>query len=263
MLTIKVEESQLEGVVNILSYFEDISKPSNPYEVGSFTIDKMKITIFKTGKIFFNKKPNEKIKKLLIDYFISTDEIENATIGSDEVGKGEKFGPLVVGACILKNKKERAIARMNGFMDSKQLSNSQIFSIVNDDFKHSIRSITPYYFNLHFNSNLNILLYDLHASAIRELISNVKIDTITIDKFGSSVYEKKFKQDFSDYKIIFVEKAEYDLSVACASVYARSEYLKWIKKNEDKYNLNFSKMTKTQITNLKNANEIFKLHYIK
>jgi len=242
-----------------------MSKPSNQYELGSFTIDKMKVTVFKTGKVFFNKKPNEKIKKVLIDYFISTDEFENATIGSDEVGKGEKFGPLVVGACILKDKRERALARMNGFMDSKQLSNQQIFSISNDSqFKNSIRSITPYYFNLHFKSNLNFLLYDLHSSAIRELISSKnKIDKITIDKFGSSVYEKKFKQEFKEYEIQFVEKAEFDLSVACASVYARNEYLKWIKKNEEKYKLIFSKMTKAQIQNMKNANEIFKLHYIK
>ena len=265
MLTIKVEKNQLDGLVQHLSYFESISKPSNQYELGSFTIDKMKVTVFKTGKIFFNKEPNEKIKKVLIDYFISTDEIENATIGSDEVGKGEKFGPLVVGACLLKNKKERALARMDGFMDSKQLSNQQIISISNNsNFKNSIRSITPYYFNLHFKSNLNSLLYDLHSSAIRELISNkIEIETITIDKFGSSLYEKKFKQDFSNYKIIFVEKAEYDLSVACASVYARREYLNWIKKNEEKYKLNFSKMTKEEIKNNSKSNEIFKLHYIK
>lgn len=265
MLTIKVEENQLDGLIQHLSYFESMSKPSNQYELGSFLIDKMKVTVFKTGKVFFNKKPNDKVKKVLIDYFISTDEIENATVGSDEVGKGEKFGPLIVGACILKSKKERALARMNGFMDSKQLSDSQIFSISKDSqFKHSIRSITPYYFNLHFNSNLNSLLYDLHSSAIRELISNkIEIDTITIDKFGSSVYEKKFKQEFSHYKIIFIEKAEYDLSVACASVYARNEYLKWVKKNEEKYKLNFSKMTKEEIKNNLKSNEIFKLHYIK
>lgn len=265
VLTIKVDKNQLEGTIQHLSYFENISKPTNPYEIGSFLIDKVKITVFKNGKIFFNKNPSEKVRKVLIDYFISTDDIENAIIGSDEVGKGEKFGPLVVGACILKNKKERAEARMNGFMDSKQISNLQIFSMCNLlDFKHAIRSITPYYFNLHFNSNLNSILYDLHSSAIRELISSkIKIDTITIDKFGSSIYEKKFKQEFKDYEIVFVEKAEYDLSVACASVYARYEYLKWIKKQEEKFKLNFSKMTKNEIKDFENSNEIFKLHYIK
>lgn len=265
MLTIKVDNNQLDGTIQHLSYFENISKPTNPYEIGSFLIDKVKITVFKNGKIFFNKKPPEKVKKVLIDYFISTDEIENAIIGSDEVGKGEKFGPLIVGACILKNKKERAEARMNGFMDSKQITNPQIFSMCNSlDFKHSIRSITPYYFNLHFNSNLSPILYDLHSSAIRELISSkIKVDTITIDKFGSSIYEKKFKQEFKDYEIIFVEKAEYDLSVSCASVYARYEYLKWVKKHEEKFKLNFSKMTKKEIKDFENSNEIFKLHYIK
>lgn len=265
MLTIKVDANQLDDVVQHFSYFEDICPPSNQYEVGSFLIDNVKITIYKTGKVFFNKKPPEKVRTVLIDYFISNDEIDNAIIGSDEVGKGERIGPLIIGACILKNKRERAEARMNGFMDSKLLSNAQIFSLCSTSkFTNATRSITPYYFNLHFNSNLNSILYDLHSSAIRELISNnLDIDTITIDKFASVSYEKKFKNEFKDYKIIFVERAEYDLSVSCASVYARCEYLKWVKKHEEKYKLNFNKMSKDEIKNFEKSNEIFKLRYIK
>lgn len=268
MLTIKVDENQLQGTIKHLSYFEDISKPSNPYEIGSFLIEGVKVTVFKNGKIFFNKNPSEKVKKVLIDFFISTDDYDGFTIGSDEVGKGEKYGPLIVGSCILKDKKERALARMNGFMDSKQVSKSQIFSLgKNKKFENSIRSITPYYFNLHFNSNLSPMMYDLHSSAIRELISKNNLDNgqITIDKFGSNVYEKKFKKEFETEKIkvYFVEKAEYDLSVSCASVYARYEYLKWVKLNEDKYKKTFSKMKKEDILNFKQNNEIFKLSYIK
>jgi ribonuclease HIII len=266
VLTIKVDNEQLEGTIQHLSYFEDIQKPTNPYEIGSFLIEGVKISVFKTGKIFFNKKPSEKLKKILIDYFISTDDYGGVTIGSDEVGKGEKIGPLIVGASILKNKEERALARMNGFMDSKHLSNQQIFSIANKPlFNFSIRSITPYYFNIHFNSNLNSILYDLHSSAIRELISKNDSNEgkITIDKFGSSIYEKKFKKEFKEHEIIFVEKAEYDLSVSCASVYARYEYLKWIKNQEEKFKLNFSKMKKNEILKFEKSNEIFKLSYIK
>jgi ribonuclease HIII len=268
MLTIKVDENQLEGTIKQLSFFEEMSKPSNSYEVGSFLIEGVKVTVFKTGKIFFNKSPPDKVKKILIDYFISTDDYNGFTMGSDEVGKGEKYGPLIVGACLLKNKEERALARMNGFMDSKQISNLQIFSICkNKIFENSIRSITPYYFNLHFNSNLNSIIYDLHSSAIRELISksNLKEGKITIDKFGSSLYEKKFKKEFQtkEIEVIFVEKAEYDLSVSCASVYARYEFLKWVKLHEEKYKKIFSKMKKEEILNFKNNNEIFKLSYIK
>jgi ribonuclease HIII len=268
MLTINVDENQLKETIQHLSYFEEMSKPSNPYELGSFLIEGVKVTVFKNGKIFFNKKPPEKVKQVLIDFFISTDNYDGFTIGSDEVGKGEKFGPLIVGACLLKNKEERSLARMNGFMDSKQLSLSQINNISRiSSFKYSIRSITPYYFNIHFNSNLSSILYDLHSSAIRELVSNNNLDKgkITIDKFGSSSYENKFKKEFQtkEIEVHFVEKAEYDLSVACASVYARYEYLNWVKKYENKYNLIFSKMTKDEIQKFEKSNEIFKLSYIK
>lgn len=268
MLTINVDENQLEGTIEQLSFFEKMSKPSNTYEIGSFLIEGVKVTVFKNGKLFFNKNPPEKVRKVLIDYFLSTDDYNGFTIGSDEVGKGEKYGPLIVGACLLKSKEERALARMEGFMDSKQISKSQIFSMCkNKIFENSIRSITPYYFNLHFDSNLNSIMYDLHSSAIRELISKKNLDygKITIDKFGSSVYKKKFEKEFQtkDIEVYFVEKAEYDLSVSCASVYARYEYLKWVKLNEEKYKKIFSKMKKEEILNFKNNNEIFKLSYIK
>ncbi len=268
MLTINVEHEHLDEVIQNLSYFNDMDKPTNPYEIGSFLIEKVKITVFKSGKIFFNKNPPEKVKKILIDYFISIDDFDGGLIGSDEVGKGEKIGPVIVGACILKNKKERALARMNGFMDSKKLSKQQIYSISkHSNFDHSIRSITPYYFNLHFNSNLNSILYDLHSSAIREILDKNKIDKIkiTIDKFASNVYEKKFKKEFEkeNVEVIFVEKAEYDLSVSCASVYARYEYLKWIREHEEKHKKTFSKMTKIEIQQFEKSNEIFKLSYIK
>jgi len=150
-------------------------------------------------------------------------------IGTDEVGKGDFFGPLVVSAVFLENPGETADIRV---LDSKAMSDSSIRTQaprLMRSLKHSVVKILPTKYNqLHDRfHNINLILGWAHAQAIKNLIGEgVRPELIIIDKFGppSRVLQHFSGSGIKD-QIHFFTRAERDKAVACASMISRMVFL--------------------------------------
>jgi ribonuclease HIII len=158
-----------------------------------------------------------------------------ARIGSDESGKGDYFGPLVVAAVYVDEKTETQLLAL-GVRDSKLLPDTIILEQA-EEIKQICRgqgtvlSYLPERYNELYKemANLNLLLARAHAQAIASVQKKVGCSLAIVDQFGdeSLVRDALAKLGCS----ITLEQrthAEDDVAVAAASVIARAEFVKII-----------------------------------
>lgn len=152
-------------------------------------------------------------------------------IGSDETGKGDYFGPLVVVAVCLDKDDEENIKNL-GVSDSKAHTDSQNLKFKNiligilKDNKYSYKILTPKEYNEVYKQtgNINKLLAKMHSQVIKDLLlknpncKNVIIDQFAEEKLMCEELESEIK---NGVKILQTPKGERDLSVAAASMIAR------------------------------------------
>jgi ribonuclease HIII len=161
-----------------------------------------------------------------------TDIIEY--VGTDESGKGDYFGPLVVSAVFVDQNTSRKLESL-GVKDSKLLSDGYIKQIEIDikkviDHNFNIVIINPEKYNVLYNSfhNLNKILGWAHSKAIENLLIKKKCDNIISDKFGD---EKLIKNELSkkniELNLYQTPKAERYTGVAAASILARAKVIDW------------------------------------
>ncbi|MBN1300020.1 MAG: ribonuclease HIII [Melioribacteraceae bacterium] len=155
-------------------------------------------------------------------------------IGSDESGKGDLFGPLVVCAFHCLDEYKNNLIRI-GVRDSKDLSPSQISELakmIKRKFSNDIETvlITPEKYNIMYERfrNLNKILSWAHSKAIENLLKRVKCSNVVIDKFSE---KENFESISNSAEIYLTHKAERFTGVAAASIIARSEFDNWFIKN--------------------------------
>ena len=171
----------------------------------------------------------------------------NATIGSDESGKGDLFGPLVI-ACIYVNRNSVKSLVESGVRDSKKLSDKRIVQIYEgclSNLDKEIVIISPSKYNELYSSiqNVNKLLAWGHSKAIHNLLKRHKDNCkkIIVDKFSS--YDGRLGYYFRDlpsqYEFVQIHKGEQFLPVAAASIVARYFFVKGIQRLKEKYKMAF------------------------
>jgi ribonuclease HIII len=155
-------------------------------------------------------------------------------IGTDESGKGDYFGPLVIAAVYINNKSKIELEKI-GVKDSKLFSDnnikileSSIKKIIGDNF--SIVQINPEKYNQLYESfnNLNKIMGWAHSKAIENLISKIDCKNVISDKFGN---EKLIKDELYKKSIVLnlyqTAKGERFTAVAAASILARAKVVDW------------------------------------
>lgn len=150
---------------------------------------------------------------------------EEAVIGSDEVGKGDYFGPLVVCAVRLEPGQSEEIARA-GVRDSKTLTDEQCIRLggaLRARYAVAVERLDPRDYNrVYVPGKLNDLLADLHAKALSRLATpGVRV---VVDRFAN---EKLLERRLKGLGIRLEQRvrAEAEPAVAAASVVAREEFL--------------------------------------
>jgi len=161
-------------------------------------------------------------------------------IGTDESGKGDIFGPLVV-AAVYSDELVRLRLRAAGVRDSKEINNTEIESLAKKipeltDNKFVVLSLSPEEYNKRYKEfgNLNKMLNWLHSEAIKELLKKVECDVVITDKFSNAELDLAFESGYGKIRFLQYQKAEKFTGVAAASVLARAEMQKWFKKNKYK-----------------------------
>jgi len=159
--------------------------------------------------------------------------VDEAVIGSDEVGKGDYFGPLVVCAVRLEPGQSDEIRRA-GVRDSKTLTDAECIRLggaLRTRYAVAVERLDPVDYNqVYVTGKLNELLADLHAKALTRLATpGVRV---VVDKFANEkLLEKRLKS--LGIRLEQRTRAESEPAVAAASVIARGEFLVALKELSD------------------------------
>jgi ribonuclease HIII len=159
----------------------------------------------------------------------------NTWIGTDETGKGDLFGPMVIGGFVADKEIEKELTEM-GVMDSKNLSPARIQALAGEIERRwpdriSIVKIFPEKYNEMYPDyvpygGINGLLGWGHAKAITTLVDDGHdVEGYIIDKFGGENRLTRYLPERIDRKKIFMRtKAEADMAVAAGAILARAVY---------------------------------------
>jgi ribonuclease HIII len=156
---------------------------------------------------------------------------EKGHIGTDESGKGDYFGPVVIAGVFLPEGQEDVL-REFGVKDSKRTSDGrarELAEIIKEGYTYSVVSIGPERYNELYEKlrNLNRILAWGHSRAIENILEKVSCRLAITDQFGDKAFVmnalmKKGKR----LELVQRPKAEEDMAVAAASLLARAEFLK-------------------------------------
>lgn len=169
-----------------------------------------------------------------------------AHIGTDESGKGDFFGPLVIAGVLVDETNAKYFLDL-GIKDSKKLSDKKMLSLAVEIKKlapHSIIAISNSKYNELYNNmkNLNKLLAWGHARAIENILNSNYCEYALSDKFGDeSLIESALMKNGRSIRLEQMCKAESDIAVAAASVLARATFVQKMQDMENIYGIKFQK----------------------
>ncbi|MBQ7140173.1 MAG: ribonuclease HIII [Bacilli bacterium] len=178
-------------------------------------------------------------KKTVKDYYNIT------SIGSDEVGTGDFFGPIVVTASYV-TKEDIPFLESLGVKDSKKMSDETILKIVPEimkKIKYESAILTNEEYNTMYSSEINMNTFKalLHNEVLYKLKNNVlEYDYIILDQFVNprKYYEYLKNEENVVRDIEFMTKAEdKNLAVACGSLISRYTFLIELEKLGAKYDM--------------------------
>lgn len=229
--------------------------PSNDYELLRIEDGNISIIVYKSGKLVFNDSPES---KKLLSYVLEKEVEYDYILGTDEVGKGEWYGPLVV-VCAALTPSEMAKFREMGVRDSKSIKLPILMHLAERIVKNKITwkplMISPQTFNQKFaefkreNKTLNELLAWAHSAAIRDMLDLITFRKakVLIDKFDvEKTYRRLYGLDESRLTILQTSK-ETEVAVNVASILAKYVFEKEVDKLDNFYNIDLRKATPSKI----------------
>ena len=232
----------------MIEYYKDkVRDKVIPYVVFQAQEEDTVITMYESGKVMFQgtsadvdaamwgvalentKEAKEEKKKVNQKYY------HCSSVGSDEVGTGDYFGPIVVTACYV-SKEDVPFLEELGVGDSKKIDDEKILKMAPQIAKRvKYRSVilTNQEYNEKYTKELNMnkIKAILHNRVLYQLIheEKPKYDYIIVDEFAREAryYEYLKEQSVIQRDITFLTKAE-DISpaVGCASIISRYLFLK-------------------------------------
>lgn len=249
-IVFKVSENIRE---KMKEFYQDKMRKTPPYAIFQAQDADTIITLYQSGKVVFQgisadidaniwvdmeKKLNQRNIDITSD---KNDKKKNEdsfyfyvnTIGSDEVGTGDFFGPIVVTAAYV-SKADISFLEKLGVKDSKKLTDEKIKKIIPDLIKR-IPYVTYTLSNPDYNTwqekgfNMNQIKAILHNKVLYQMKQKTfPYEKIVVDQF---VYPKKYFAHIKDAtqkvtNITFTTKAESKCaSVAAASCISRYIFL--------------------------------------
>ena len=157
-------------------------------------------------------------------------------VGSDESGKGDFFGPLVVAAVLVDTTIAEELIKA-GVKDCKILTDKEVQRLApiikNLAPINVVLALKPDMYNYRYEQlrlekkNLNHLLSNGHISAIRKaVLQRTDCKYALVDQFSiHSGIREALESEFPDLIVVEQKRAEADIAVAAASVLARERFL--------------------------------------
>ncbi len=264
-ITLKVSDKTKE---QMLEFFDDLKREKTPaYAVFQAQDGDTVVTLYESGKCVFQGRDAD----LSSEFWVATEKINSGkaittnseekkkedkvkvdpklyhstSIGSDEVGTGDYFGPIVVTASYV-TKEDIPYLEKLGVKDSKKLTDEKILEIVPkiiERIKYTTVILNNQDYNEKYNQgyNMNKLKAILHNKVLSTLKQeDLSYDYIVVDQFAEKyVYFSYLKESSNVVRdITFVTKGEdKSLSVACASIISRYIFIKEFSKLSKSLNM--------------------------
>ena len=244
-VVIKVNDEIKEKMIE---YYKDKKRDKViPYVVFQAQDEDTVITLYESGKCMFQgtsadvdaamwgvalentKEKQEENKKKDAKYYNCN------SVGSDEVGTGDYFGPIIVTAAYV-TKEDIPFLESLGVTDSKKIDDSKILKIAPEIAK-KIKYRSVILNNKEYNNrytkdiNMNKIKSIMHNKALYQLIQEEKpkYDYIIIDEFAREQRYYEYLNGIPNIQrgITFMTKAEEkNLAVACGSIISRYLFIK-------------------------------------
>lgn len=263
-ITLKVSDNTME---KMNEYFEDKKRlKTPPYAVFQADEADTVVTLYQSGKAVFqgisadidanlwsqmekNLNPNKNVDMKVASNEKKKETKKNSkvyyanTIGSDEVGTGDYFGPIVVTASYV-TKEDIPFLESLGVKDSKKMTDEQILKITPQIIKkipyYTMTLSNKEYNQRHSEYNMNAMKAILHNKALLEMTKQYKdYDYIVVDQFAEKYVYYNYLRKVPNVQrnITFITKAEDQcLSVACSAIISRYIFIKEFDKLSKKYN---------------------------
>ena len=249
-VVIKVNDEVKEKMIE---YYKDKRRDKKiPYVVFQAEEEDTVITMYESGKVMFQGTSadvdaamwgvaleNTKDKK---EKEIDKKYYECSSVGSDEVGTGDYFGPIVVTATYV-DKKDIKFLEELGVGDSKKIDDDKIIRIapkIGKRIKYRSMILTNKEYNEKYSKdiNMNKIKAIMHNSVLYQLVNEEKpkYDYIIVDEFAREKRYYEYIKDTPEIQrgITFMTKAEdKNLAVAAASIISRYLFLREFDKLSD------------------------------
>lgn len=238
-----------------------------PYVILQAQDEDTVITIYESGKIMFQgssadvdaamwkemdggSNNNDTKSDTLNKYY------NCSSIGSDEVGTGDYFGPIVVTSCYV-SKENIPYLESLGIKDSKKLEDTKIIKIAPEIIKkvpYKSIILTNKEYNEKYNDsyNINKIKAIMHNKVLYQMTHSISepYDYIIVDEFAREArYYDYIKESPNVQKgITFMTKAEdKNLAVAAASIISRYIFIKEFDKLSDSIHIPLPKGAGPQV----------------
>lgn len=226
--SMSLSKNQLDLLLEMYSPYEVAH--SHPHMILKAVVDNhVTLSFYKNGNLVLEGEFRDELNRIKTRLGLTN----FSAIGSDEVGTGDVFGPVVVCSCFVKAS-DIEVLELMGVKDSKNMTDRQIIELAPQLTKmltHSVLILNPEKYNemVRRGYNMNKLKAFLHNQAI--LLTTKKIEDkvpVIVDQFCEPrLYYNYLKNEPNIYRdISFYTKAEsIHISVAAASIIARYAFL--------------------------------------
>ena len=280
VITLKTSEK----TQNMMKEFYQDTKREKTPQYSEFQADDgdTVVTLYTSGKAVFQGNDAD----IASEYWIETEKINSGTaivtnsedkskktlkaeekkentiyhninsVGSDEVGTGDYFGPIVVTSCYV-TKEDVSYLDELGVMDSKKITDEKILKIApliakRIKYKSIILNNSDYNKFHSTDYNMNKIKAILHNKVLYQMINeeHPKYDYIIVDEFAKENRYYEYIKDATNIQrgITFMTKAEAKcLSVACASIISRYLFIQEFDKLCDELHLPLPKGASSEV----------------
>lgn len=254
-IVIKVSDKTKDKMIK---YYEGKKRDKViPYVIFQAQEEDTVITMYESGKVMFQGISADVDATMWKEIDGQSIETNNKTktdkqyyncssIGSDEVGTGDYFGPIVVTGCYVDKKIILQLEKL-GIKDSKKVDDHKILQIAPEvsklvKYKSIILSNKEYNAKYGSSYNMNKIKAIMHNKVLYDLVNSNKYqyDYIIVDEFAreNRYYEYIKESPNIQRSITFLTKAEdKNLAVACASIISRYIFLKEFDKLSDELHI--------------------------
>ncbi len=250
-VVIKIDE---ETKKKMIEYYKDkVREKTPPYAIFQAQEEDTIITLYESGKAMFQGTSAfvdanmwKAIKENDETDVDQNDYMNVSSVGSDEVGTGDYFGPIVVTSTYVK-KEDIDFLKDLGVTDSKKITDDKIKKIAPEiikkiKYKSIILKNEEYNEKYSKENNMNKIKAIMHNKVLYSILKDIneKPELVIVDEFARETRYYSYLEDVPNVVkgITFVTKAESkNLAVAAASIISRYIFLNEFDKMCDNYHL--------------------------